>query len=221
MERIETRREGGMTTLGLVVALVLVGLVGFGAWYGYCYYQVLDLENDADKSLEGVGSFRDGKPTKARIHAKAMERIREKGGSVSPEDVRVHVAPLTMASAARLSEFWRQKLTIACKTHGVVAMREASMERMRALAESAPLRGRPGAALAKAPRRPASALAKGCTKELLEMMGYTFVDVSAQVTLKRGLVKRRVGVSHIFYVGGPVGDDRPAKRPLEEDADDE
>lgn len=214
-------RTLGMGTTGLVVTVAVLGLAGFGGWYAWCYYKVLDRENAMDKALEGVGRFRDGKPTGLRIQQKALERIRAGGGQGDAGDVTVHLAPLTLANAAQLSEVWQQKLRVACKTQGAVSAHDARLDRIRRAAEEAPVLGRGTGRPPRADPPAARPSSRGCTRELLEEMGWTFVRVEAKALVKVGLVKRRVSLKHVFFLMQKVPSGAPEARKAAGDEDDE
>lgn len=218
MKGIGQRDGRGMTTLGLGITLAVLVLLGLGGWTAYCYYDLLDRETELSKSLEGLALFRDARPTVTRIRARVVDKIRSQGGTVAPEEVRVLVEPLTPTTMARLPEVQQRKLNVACNLHGIQDARDAALERIRAASEAAEEveRGRVARTPVRPPRTPTGG--KGCNAELLETLGYSFVQVEAPVKLRRGLLKRSVALKAVFYFSGPIRDDRAsAKRPQGED----
>ncbi|MDY0004625.1 MAG: hypothetical protein RBU30_25235 [Polyangia bacterium] len=217
------RTQRGLGTLGLVITVVVVALLALGGWTAYCYYDLLDRENSMASSLEGLALFRDGKPSIPRIREKILEKLRSRGGTVSPEDLRVQVEPLTLTNASGLPGPQRKKLEIACSLHGAQSARDAALDRVRAAQETSDALERGG----QIPRRRAPAPmaapieGKGCSAEQLEELGFSFIQAEARVTLRRGLMKRAFTLEYRSYFSGAIADERPSSKKGSDEEPDE
>lgn len=224
MTGIGPRSARGMTTLGIGISLATLGLLGLGGWTAYCYYDLLDRETGMSRSMEGLALFRDARPTVARIRQRVVDKIRSQGGTVEPAEVRVLVEPLTPTTMARLPDVQRRKLNVACSLHGIQDARDAALDRIRATREAAEgvARDRRGDSAARPQRAPTAG--KGCNADILEELGYSFVQVEAKVRLRKGLLKRSFELRSLFYFSGSISGEQPSgKRPAgdEDEGDDE
>ncbi|MFH2006361.1 MAG: hypothetical protein ABI333_07235 [bacterium] len=205
-------RQRGLSTVGLVITLVFLGVVGFTGWYGYCYYQVLDRQKKLEKSLEDVHRYRGAhRVTRDRVLNNAFEKIRAAGGKLSKGDVSLRMDPLTLENAGRLSAMLRQKLSLACHFKSLGTHRDRRIDQIKRGFENAGRRApEPPVRLAMtAPINPGGPVT--CTAEQMESFDYSFVQLTAKIRIQVGLVSRGLTLNRKFYLpqsptpGAPAG----------------
>ncbi len=206
-----------MSRIAIIILLTLAVGGGMGGYYAWCYYEVLDLKHDVPKALDRIYMFRGAaRVTAAQIRKKALLKLRERRAELADSDLTVTMAPLTLTNAARLPAMQRQKLTLACYSQRIDDVRDARAAKAQAEAAA-------GRRLStRVPSTKPPPLAPGgrvvCAQSRLRQLNYTFVQVSAKVTLKVGWVTRRFTVARRFYLAQHP---QKAKQSDQDDEDDD